>query len=402
MRKIISIAMCGLAVLTVGAQKANVDQAKKLAGKTEKIDEARSLIKEAMANPETSEDALTYYTAGKIEWDAYEKNLAKQMVNPDAVNPVDMSDELLNGYGYFLQVFPLDKLPNAKGEIKPKYTKELQKKIAGRHGDFWNAAINYHNADMKYPQAYNAFMIFGDLPELAVLENHAPQVPDSTRALAYFYAGTEAYEVNANDESAKAFRKARDLDYNDSRVYLFEIASWEKIENSDSTRYNEARDSIFSISKAGYDKYGLEQPLFLNSMVTALIDDEKPDEAITLLSEASQKYPDAAFIFGLMGYANDRAGNDEASEANYRKAVKMDGVDYETLRLAARKFLRMGRNKWDEIEIGDPDIVAKKNEVRTKYFESAKETALQARALTENTAEIDAVIDDIDYLLSLK
>lgn len=399
------MALCCMVALSGVAQKANVDQAKKLAGKPEKIEEARALIKEAINNPETSDQALTYYTAGKVEWDAYEKNALKQMVNPDAVNPVEMADELMNGYGYYLKVFPLDLLPNEKGEVKPKYTKELQKKISEKQGDFWNAAINYYNAEKQYPEAYNAFMVYADLPDLDVLGTHAPQIADTVRAVAYYNAATVAYIADANEDAAKAFKKARENNYPDSKVYLFEIACWEKIQQADSTRLDEARNQIFNISKAGYERFGMEQPLFLNSMVNALIDDEKPAEAIALLNEAAEEYPDQAFIFGLLGYANDRSGNDDASESYYKKAVGMPNVDFETLRLASRKLLRMGQTKWNEIDLGDADIISKKKAVRENYFIPAKEIAEQALGMAQDdsqASQMQSVLEDVDYLMTLK
>ena len=139
MKKVIALTLCGMTLMTAGAQKATVEQAKKLSGKPEKIEEARSLIKEALANPETANDPLTYYTAGKIEWDAYDKNQQKLMATPDAADPIEVADELLNGYSYFLQVFPLE-----VNDPKQKYTKELQKKIAEKHNNFWEAGATYY------------------------------------------------------------------------------------------------------------------------------------------------------------------------------------------------------------------------------------------------------------------
>lgn len=402
MKKVIMLTMCGMAMMTAGAQKANVEQAKKLAGKTDKIEEARSLIKEAIANPETSDDVLTYYTAGKIEWDAYDKNAAKQMINPESVNVIDMADELLNGYNYFLKVFPLDQIPNEKGEVKPKYTKELQQKFQKKHPDFWNAAINYYNADLTYPQAYQAFLIHAEMPGLEVLGKYAPEMADTVRGQSYVNAANMAYNAGKYDEAAAAYRKTHENNYGDSKVFLYEIACWENIQKNDSTRIDEARDNIFAVSKAGYEKYGMEEPLFLNTMVSALVDENKTDDALALLNESIEKYPDHAFIYGLRGYTYDRAGNNDASEADYRKAASMDNADYETLRLASRKLLRDGQAKWNEIELGDPDIVAKKNAVRENYFMAAKEMAERARTLTDDTSQIDSVLEDIDYLMSLK
>lgn len=405
MKKLISISLCGLAVLGMYGQKANVDQAKKLAGKTDKIEEARSLIKEAIANPETSGQALTYYIAGKIEWDAYDKNVQKQMSNPDGVDPLAMADELMNGYNYFLQTFPLDLLPNEKGEVKPKYTNELQKKIAEKKDDFWTAARDYHNADKRYPEAYNAFLIYADMPDLEVLGKKAPFIPDTVRAVAYYNAASEAYGAEANEDAAKAFRKARENNYPESKPYLFEIVSWEKIAQADSTRFNEAKQNIFAIAKAGYEKYEMGEPLFLRSMVNALLEDEKTDDAEALLKDAANRFPDQASIYGLLGLTYDRADNDEASEATYKKAVAMDTADFETLRLAANKLLRMGQSKWNDIDLGDPDIIAKKKAVRENYFLPAKEIAERGLTMATQQAQqsqIESLLENVEYLMSLR
>lgn len=52
MKKFLTFALCMAAVGSMSAQKAVVDQAQKLAGKSDKISEARALINQAIANPE--------------------------------------------------------------------------------------------------------------------------------------------------------------------------------------------------------------------------------------------------------------------------------------------------------------------------------------------------------------
>lgn len=401
MKKLISLALCSVAIFAANAQNATVEQAKKLAGKTDKIEEARSLIKEALSNPETANQAVTPYTAGKIEWDAYEKNQAVQLVNPDKVNPVEMGKELINGYNYFLQVFPLDQLPNAKGEVKPKYTKELQKKIAGKYGDFWNSAVVFYNEKMYYPEAYEAFMIHGDIPGLELLGKDRPAVQDTVRALSYFNAGVSAFASDKIEEASVAFRKACENNYNDPQAYIYEIACWQNIEQRDSTREKEARENIFAAARRGYDKFGMSQPLFLNNMVNSLVNESKENEAIDLVNDALGKNPDNAGLYGLRGYIYDRLDNEENSEADYRKAAELPGVDYETLANVVKKLIRIGQNKWNNIELGDPDSRAKKQNVRSNYFEAAKKYAEKAKTLTDNPGDMDYLIENIDYLLSL-
>lgn len=400
MKRLITLTLCTMTLITVGAQKATVEQAKKLAGKTDKIEEARSLIQQAIANPETSGEALTYYTAGKIEWDAYDKNTAKQMVNPDAVNPIDMADELINGYNYFVKVFPLDQIPNEKGEIKPKYTKELQKKISEKQTNFWDNGAVLFNEKM-YPKAYEAFMIYGDMPDMELLGNQRPQTVDTLRAIAYFNAGIAAWSANEVDKAVVAFRKARENNYTSPDATVYEIACWQNIEQTDSTRENEARDNIFIAAKGGYEKFGLEQPVFLNNMVNSMINSGKETEALNIVNGAISTYPDKASLYGLRGYLNDRMKNEDASEADYRKAAEMPDVDYETMRNAVTKIFRLGQEKWNAIELGDPDIKTKKENVRNNYFVVAKNYAEKAKTLTNDPGDMDYLIESIDYQLSL-
>lgn len=401
MKKLITVALCSLVVIGAGAQKATVEQAKKLAGKTDKIEEARSLIQQAIANPETAGQADTYYVAGKIEWDAFNKNAQSMSINPDKVNPMDMANQLINGYNYFIQVFPLDMVPNEKGEVKPKYTKELQKKIAEKENDFFNAGGIFYNEGVYFPQAYQAFMIFGDLPDLEVLGNQRPAIPDTIRATAYFNAGLAGWSANKLDEAAVAFRKARENNYTDPNACIYEIACWQNIEQNNPERGEEAKNNIFAAAQAGYDKFGMQQPVFLNNLINSMINSDKEKEAIALVNDAINRYPDLGSLYGLRAFVYDRMGDDAAAESDYRQAAEMPGTDYETMHNVVKKLVSIGQQKWNAIELGDPNSKAKKDEIRTKYFQVAKGYAEKAKAMTENPGDMDYLIDNIDYLLTL-
>lgn len=404
MKKLLSIATCAFAVLAMSAQTSNLEQAKKMIGKADKIEEARQLLKDAMQNPETANSPTTYYLAGKLEWDAYDKSQAIQMVNPDKVNPVEMGKQLLNGYEYFMQVFPLDTLKDKKGAVKPLYTKELQKKIADKKNDFWNAAVVFYNEKMYYPEAYQAFMINGDIPGLEVLDKNRPIVEDTVRAVSYFNAGLSAWGSDQVEDASKAFRKAIENNYNDPQAYIYEIACWQNIEGKDAehNREAEARENIYNAAKAGFEKFGMDQPLFLNNMINSLVNENKMEEALSLINDAIGKYPDKSNLFGLRAYIYDRLENEEASEADYRKAAEMSDIDYETMNNAVKKLIRIGQEKWNNIELGDPDSRSKKAAVKGNYFETAKKYAEKAKTLPGyQDGDMDYLIENIDYLLSL-
>ncbi len=401
MNRFLTLALCVAAIGTASAQKANVDQAAKLSGKTDQLNQARSLIKQAMENPETQNDARTYYIAGKIEFDAYDNATKAKMINPNdaSAQGTSMADELLQGYKYFLKALPLDSLPDEKGKVKPKFSKDMIGKIGGHANDFFTAGADYFNNKDYYPQAYEAFMIYGDLPESGMLGKMAELIDPSQIATSYFNAGLSAYSGNAVDESAKAFRKARLAGYDDPNCYIYEIACWQSIAQKDESRMKEAQSKILDVAKAGNEKYGLAQPIFINNMINSIVTDGKIDEALAELNKIIEANPDNANLYGLRGYVYDRAEKDTESEADYRKAASLPDVDFETLKNASKKIFRVGTSKWNNLEGVSPETTAARQDIKTNYFETAKQIAEKAQAMQPDDSDIQNVLESINYAL---
>lgn len=401
MNRFVTLALCFAAVGSMSAQKAVVDQAGKLAGKTDQLTLARDLIKQAMENPETAKDPRTYYTAGKIEFDAYDKATTNKMINPDdpSAQPEVMADEIMNGYRYFLQALPLDSLPNEKGQIKPKYSKDILGKIGGHVNDFFTAGANYFNAKQYYPQAYEAFMVYGDLPASGMLGKAAALVPADQIATAFFNAGLAAYQGNAVEESATAFKKAREAGYDKDEAYIYEIACWQNLAQKDDSRSAESQQKIMEVAQAGFDKFGMDQPLFFNNIINSLVVDGKIDQALAKLDDVIAQNQDNPSLYGLRGYVYDRAEKDDLSEADYRKAASMPGVDIETLKNASKKIFRIGTTKWNTIEGNSDEAKANRQNVKTNYFDVAKQIAEQAKAINADDSDLQSLMESIDYML---
>lgn len=397
MNKFLTLALCLAAVGSASAQKLAVDQAAKLSGKADKLTEARQLIKDAMANPETANDARTYFVAGKIEFDAFDNGVKAKMINPDdpAANGSTMADELLAGYEYFIKALPLDSLPDAKGQVKPKFSKDILGKITGHASDFFNAGASYFN-DKNYAGAYKAFAIYGDLPASGLLGKSASLIDPNQIATSYFNAGLSAYSANMVNEAAKAFRNAREAGYDDPNTYIYEIACWQNIMQNNPDRAKEAQAAIYDAAKAGNEKFGLEQPIFINNMINSLVTDNRIDDSLALLNETIAANPNNANLYGLRGYVYDRIDNDDASEADYRKAASLDDVDFETLKNAAKKIFRIGTKKWNEIEGAEPE--ARQN-IKVNYFEASKAIAEKAGSMNPNDSDLANVMESIDYAL---
>ena len=393
--------LCLGAISPLCAQKALVDQAEKLSGKPAKLEEARGLIKQALANPETKDQARTYYVAGKIELDAFDNGYKTRMINPDDPSAQGgvLADELMAAYNYFLQALPLDSLPNEKGQVKPKYSKDIISKIKNHTTDFFSAGADYYNEKAYYPQAYDAFTVYADLPSGILISDAANFNPEQV-ATSYFNAGLAASQGGATEASAQAFKKARLAGYPQKEAYIYEIACWQTIAQQDESRSKEAQDNIKVVAQAGIDTFGLEDPIFLNNLVNSMVSDGEIDETIAKLNDLIAQNPDASNLYGLRGYVYDRAEKDDLSEADYRKGASLPNADFETLKNASNKLYRVGAAKLNELEGNSAETNAARQDIKQNYFIVAQEFAERANQITPGDAHIQSILDSIDYALT--
>lgn len=112
-RLLLTVALC-VAASASFAQKKAVKEAQGIA-KGDKADftEARSLIKGALENPESKDDAQTWYVAGFIEDQQFSAERTKQILGQQPNEPV-MYDALIAILPYFKKAYELDQLPNEK------------------------------------------------------------------------------------------------------------------------------------------------------------------------------------------------------------------------------------------------------------------------------------------------
>lgn len=391
MKKVLTFALCLGAVASMSAQKAAVDGAKKLSGKLDQITEARSLIQGAMQDPSTANDAQTYYIAGKIEFDAFEKanNKAQTDKNYQADQNA-MGQQLLDGYKYYMQSMALDNAPGTK----PKYTGNIAGTLAKRVGDYWNAGAAYYS-DKNYMNAYEAFYDCGD-----IASNLPTTMNDSTIAMAFKNAGLMAYSGNDLDKAANAFKRARLTNATDAETYTFEIACWQAKAQRDSTINDQAENAIYEIANEGLQKFGTKPLFFLNNIVANMVSKGNYDEPIALINERITEDPDNGNLYGLIAFVDERAGNTEAAEANYRKVVDMENADFDNLKNAALFLYREGAEALNKIEGNSAEARQAKELVKNNYFMKASEAAEKAKKLNNNDTRLNSIIDNIDYAIA--
>ena len=324
------------------------------------------------------------------------------MINPDdpSAQGTVLGDELLAGYKYFMQALPLDSVPNAKGKIEAKNSKKIIDILKGHVNDYFNAGADYYSAKQYFPQAYEAFMVYGDIANSGLLGKDAATLDPSQIATSYFNAGLSAYSGDALEESANAFKKARLAGYEQPEAYIYEIACYQKIAQDDESQIDAIQDKILVVAQAGIDKFGLDQTIFLNNLINSLVTENKTDEALAKLNSLIDQNPDNANLYGLRGYVYDRLENDDMSEADYRKAASLPTADFEILKNASNKLYRVGTTKLNNLEGNSDDINAARQSVKENYFIQAQKYAQQANEMQPGDPYIQNILDSIDYALT--
>ena len=109
---------------------------------------ALKTIQPALENEESAKNPQAWYLAGKAALGVWDKLWTDLQVGAD-VNSDKKKDgarTLTDAYRYFTIALPLDSLPDAKGKIKPKYSKEIKKTLARYYRPFRNAGIFLYDA----------------------------------------------------------------------------------------------------------------------------------------------------------------------------------------------------------------------------------------------------------------
>ena len=118
-----------LAILLGGsnafAQKKNVNRAKaKLLAEVPDTKGAQEAILPALKDSTTKNLASTWFTAGEVYNAIFEEQQKKQWTTKNGDQNL-MGESLANALNAYVKADSLDRLPNEKGKVKPKFTNKI-------------------------------------------------------------------------------------------------------------------------------------------------------------------------------------------------------------------------------------------------------------------------------------
>lgn len=339
-RVLLTVALC-VAASASFAQKKVVNEAQSIAkGSNADFGEARTLIKGALENPETKDDAKTWYVAGFIEDQQFNAERAKQILGQQPNEPV-MYEALYGILPYFQKAYELDQLPNEKGKVKPKYTKDIKSILSANHVYLFNGGAYYFDKQ-EYKKAYDFFNQYVEISELPMFAGTQTAEKDSTFMTVQFYAAAAASLAKDSRLAIAALERAKNTPYRQYDVYQYLCYE-----------YGEARTTQDSVMLEKTFEEGMQvfpdSAFFLNNLINTYIYSNRNEKALEMLNVAIQKNPNDANLYNVMGRVYETGLKDYANaEKNFQIALEKDPNLTDALSNIGRIYYNQGVNKLSE------------------------------------------------------
>ena len=339
-RVLLTVALC-VAASASFAQKKVVNEAQSIAkGSNADFGEARTLIKGALENPETKDDAKTWYVAGFIEDQQFSNERTKQVLGQQPDEPV-MYEALGSILPYFQKAYELDQLPNEKGKVKPKYTKDIKSILSANHVYLFNGGAYYFDKQ-EYKKAYDFFNQYVEISELPMFAGTQTAEKDSTFMTVQFYAAAAASLAKDSRLAIAALERAKNTPYRQYDVYQYLCYE-----------YGEARTAQDSVMLEKTFEEGMQvfpdSAFFLNNLINTYIYSNRNEKALEMLNVAIQKNPNDANLYNVMGRVYETGLKDYANaEKNFQIALEKDPNLTDALSNIGRIYYNQGVNKLSE------------------------------------------------------
>lgn len=340
-RVLLTIALCVAASSVSFAQKKAVKEARSIAKSSNAdFNEARTLIKGALENAETKDQAETWYVAGFIENQQYDAERTKQILGQQPNEPV-MYDALFSILPYFEKAYELDQQPNEKGKVKPKYTKDIKSILSANHIGLFNGGAYYFD-QKDYKKAYEFFNQYLDITELPMFEGTQTATKDSTFMTVQFYAAVAATQIGDSKIAISALERAKDTPYRQYDVYQYLCYE-----------YEQAKDTV-NLEKTLMEGSQVfpDSTYYLNSLINLYVATNRNDQALESLNTAIAKAAndtELENLYSVMGYVYERGLEDYANaEKYYKMALEKNPESTEANSNLGRVYYNQGVNKQGE------------------------------------------------------
>lgn len=383
MKKIFLIAALAIVVTAAYAQKKNVSIADKATWEeVPNFTEARQAIQAAMVEPTTANQAKTWAVAGLVEMRFFRTEADKQAYG-QAANEEGMYAALSDAYKYFLKAVELEKIPNEKGKVSTKYTKQIRQTLKDNMDYFYYGGGYYLNKDNK-EAAYTMFNIMDELCHQDFMAEAAINCQDSMHMQCRYFAAVVALQMEDYQQALVALEKSKADDFNGLDVYNYIAYAYGQLKDT----VNQAKTF-----KEGLQKYGAaangEDYAFMPRLINLYISQNNTAEAISLIEESLVENPNDYEFWKVLGSLYYDEKNETKAIEALKKSIEVN-PEYadaygELGRIYYNKAITIS-NETNEIQNNAEYKKAREEKVKPAFMQAAPyfEKALELKPYETN------------------
>ncbi len=337
-RVLVTIGLCLITTVVFGQKKAVSDAERIAKDSKPDFNEARTLIKGAMENAETKDDAKTWYVAGLIEDTQFSTENMKQILGQKPDEAV-MYEALGNILPYFKESYRLDQLPNEKGKVKPKYTKNIKGTLNANILYYLNGGAYFFD-QRNYKRAHDFFEQYLEIADLPFMKGEKAAARDSNFMIVQFYAAIAAMQMDDPQQAIKDLNRAKGTDYRRFDVYQSLCYVYDQV----------LKDTV-GLEKTLEEGMKLfpDSSYFLNNMINVYISTKRNEQAMQLLNTAISKSPNNPQLYFALGSLYEVGLKDEAkAEEAYKKALDLDPENPSNIFSVGRLYFNQGVSLLDK------------------------------------------------------
>jgi tetratricopeptide (TPR) repeat protein len=384
MKKIILSLFLVISFTLSFAQKANVSKAKnKALMENPDFTGAREAIKLALKDSTTKNLAETWYVAGLIgnkqNEALYQKALLKM-----PFDTLVKGTALMESYDYFVQALKLDQLPDAKGKVKPRYSKDIKNYLK----DYYTVQQNlvaygaFQYEKKNYEGAVKTFEAYLEIPKLPIMNNEIKI--DSTYYMISYYTAAAAANAKMHDKAIGIYVSLKDKKYETKSVYqsLYE----EYVVKKDTANF-------VNTLKEGLEKFPSDV-WFMQNLINYYIYSGKTKDALVYLDKAIEREPKLAQYRYVKGNLEESLGNLEESRAAFDKAIELDPTQ-------AESYAGIGRIYYNKaVKILEASAKIKDMKVYNAEAKKAEDLFKQSLPFFKKASEVNP--KEVEYKKTLK
>ena len=388
-----SLILAALVLMSAGcfAQKNPlVKKAKNYAlAETPDFSAARAAIEEAIAAEPTAE---TYYWAGMIGYQELAQENYNQMLGKGVHQDI-AGKAVEESYAYWLKADELASalVPNKKGDLvpaDPKVRSNISKKMLEyyKQQELVKYGI-YLNEQRDFANAYEAFKMHIDIPELPMMQDPKLQkeMPRDTTYDQYkYYAAIFAVQSEMHPEAIALLSEMKDGNYEGISVNQFLYQE-----------YLAVKDTVMFVQtlKDAIVRFPAE-PWFLQNLINFYIFSGQEQTAVDYLAQAIEREPNVAQYHHIKGNLDENLGNYDDALKDFDAALAIDPTLADAMAGKGRVYYNQA------VKLNEEAAMISDNKAYKKALEEMNEVFRKSLPYFEKAHEMDPT--DRSYVVVLK